>query len=606
LIIKLIISVTLSILLASTSYAVNEIDFPKDSNGWSVFTPSVDSRIMYVAEDGNDTTAVVYTQANHPSWSTPFNPGVIQAYSTSGAAYTQVREGYPDWVLFKRGGTFTLTQSTYACIYTKNGRSATEPSLIGAYGVSGLSPVLKAGNKTVFWDINGLHWLAVSGLDFYANQRDPNSPEFLDHTATGEGAGSGLFFGASTQDGLTGVLFEGCKFRHFHSGGHYSCGSVGGFACNGIEHFRCVYYDQHSGPSTGHSAGLGGTGAEISIRECILDHNGWLNQAGTTGDDTVATIFSHNMYLSNLYNSVFEGNISMRSSSIGLKITASNGAASINNVQITNNLFHDNEVGIDIDNNYTVNYRVKNLNVKNNVLINAGASRPTNRTLSWGINANGWEDCQVINNVLVHNNNPLVTNGLGLNFSKLMRNVSVTGNVLYGLKYHEGLIIQGTGAESSTGMSFTGNKIQIPQNSYYAIKAPLLVPGWTFANNIYYSDKTASQLFLHNNVDKSLSEWQALTGDNSTFEQVTFPDPTRSIETYMTSIGETPTLEAFYAKCRAQDRYNWDAKYTAATVNSYIKAGFGMGEYVPPPSGGGTAHRTNGLGSLIFGTGALY
>ena len=52
------------------------------------------------------------------------------------------------------------------------------------------------------------------------------------------------------------------------------------------------------------------------------------------------------------------------------------------------------------------------------------------------------------------------------------------------------------------------------------------------------------------------------------FTKKTLPDETRTVETYMTSIGGTATLDAFYAKCRLQDRYNWDAKYTADAVNT--------------------------------------
>jgi hypothetical protein len=554
------------------------ISLPRDAAGWTVFTPSADTRIMYVAEDGNDSTAIVYTQANHPSWSTPFNPGTIKAFATHAAAYKQTREKSPDWILYKRGQSFYGAPG----FNVRGGRSATEPSLLGSYGTSGLSPIVKCGNSGALRR-HDQSWIAISGIDFYAQYRDPNSPEFIDHSISGEQGGAAFYWYCDYTNGMKGILIEGCKFRHF-TGASYSCEAA---QCPGMEIYRTVIYDNHSGTGTGHSAGMGGNYTQIIAKENILDHNGWLTQAGSGGGATDATVFNHNMYFSNLHNSVFENNISMRSSSIGLKVTGSKGAASIDGLMIANNLFFDNEVGIDIDNNYTDVFRVKGVTIDNNVLLNAGASRPTNRNLGWGINANGWDTCQVSNNIIAHNTNPLVTNGESLSFAKLMRNVSITNNVLYGLKYTEGLMIQGTGMGDSTGMSFTGNKIQIPQNSYYTVRSSTLTPGWTFANNTYYSNKTASQQFLHNNVNKSLSEWQALTGDNSTFEQVTFPDPTRSIVTYMASIGETATVEAFVAKCRAMDRYNWDTRFTAAAVNKWIKGGFNNEETktVIPPAG---------------------
>ncbi len=55
-----------------------------------------------------------------------------------------------------------------------------------------------------------------------------------------------------------------------------------------------------------------------------------------------------------------------------------------------------------------------------------------------------------------------------------------------------------------------------------------------------------------------------------------FPDPDRSISTYMTSIGQTASLDAFLTEARLQARSNWRREYTAKAVNSYIRAGFGV------------------------------
>ncbi len=55
-----------------------------------------------------------------------------------------------------------------------------------------------------------------------------------------------------------------------------------------------------------------------------------------------------------------------------------------------------------------------------------------------------------------------------------------------------------------------------------------------------------------------------------------YPDPERTIESYMTTLGETPTLEAFLAGARAQSRASWNPDYTAQAVNEYIREGFGV------------------------------
>ena len=55
-----------------------------------------------------------------------------------------------------------------------------------------------------------------------------------------------------------------------------------------------------------------------------------------------------------------------------------------------------------------------------------------------------------------------------------------------------------------------------------------------------------------------------------------FPDPERDLESYLSSIGETATLEAFLAEARKQSRANWRPELTAQAVNDYIREGFGV------------------------------
>ena len=50
----------------------------------------------------------------------------------------------------------------------------------------------------------------------------------------------------------------------------------------------------------------------------------------------------------------------------------------------------------------------------------------------------------------------------------------------------------------------------------------------------------------------------------------------------MSSIGETSTIDAFVEKVRSQDRFNWDTRLTADTVNDYLKAGFVSDDTTPP------------------------
>lgn len=136
------------------------------------------------------------------------------------------------------------------------------------------------------------------------------------------------------------------------------------------------------------------------------------------------------------------------------------------------------------------------------------------------------------------------------------------------------------GGDLSSGMIFSRNYIQIPSGSTYTAEALYdISAAWSLTDNKYYSDKTDSQQFTVSGANKSLTEWQMLTGDTSVFEQVTFPDSTRDLAGYMASIGGTATVDGFISAVRSQDRYSWNPAYTAPKVNEWIKEGFGLAPY---------------------------
>jgi len=61
-----------------------------------------------------------------------------------------------------------------------------------------------------------------------------------------------------------------------------------------------------------------------------------------------------------------------------------------------------------------------------------------------------------------------------------------------------------------------------------------------------------------------------------------YPDPTRSVGRYYAEVvGGQNTTEAFILSAAAQSRATWDTRLTAAGVNAWLRAGFGMAEPVP-------------------------
>jgi len=101
----------------------NELD-----NGWTVFEPSVDTRIVYVSSTtGNDKWS-----GTAPEWN-----GVTGPKKTIKSAIKNIRENSSDWLLFKRGDVWKDEVIGNLRI---SGRSEDKPFVISSYGNSKLRP----------------------------------------------------------------------------------------------------------------------------------------------------------------------------------------------------------------------------------------------------------------------------------------------------------------------------------------------------------------------------------------------------------------------------------------------------------------------------------
>ena len=94
--------------VAAAGSAVTVADFnlpPQDSQGWSILTPSSDSRLVYVdSTAGNDATGVFYLTSNPLVGPDPTRPvGNVLAFRTLAAAAAQLRQDSPDWLLLRSG-----------------------------------------------------------------------------------------------------------------------------------------------------------------------------------------------------------------------------------------------------------------------------------------------------------------------------------------------------------------------------------------------------------------------------------------------------------------------------------------------------------------------
>ncbi len=539
-----------------------QINLPKDAEGWTIFTPSSDTDVVYIdSVSGDDNTCRTYRTSDGEMGTDPFNPvGTILPCATPAKAVTFMGANSPDWMLYKRGSVFDM-----GITYSRNGRSATEPTVVSSYGNTGNMPLFRGGYAN-----NGnidTRYLAISGLDFYQDFRDPSSPNYT----AGVQGGTGMFFYSHEQYTIASILVEGCKIRYFKDNVNFAPVATNGN--DGVTFRRNLILNAYS-TSSAHSQGLIlGNVKDLVIEENVFDHNGWLvqNDGDDTDEEGEATIFNHNMYLSDgSENMTVKNNVFIRGSSNNVKVRPGSGDIGI----FDNNLIVGGEIAFGMGaNDEHVPLAFKNPIVTNNIWTNPGKWNPTNRELGWFFYNFDWDGGLIENNIMVHQE-PGTTNTQFYSIAFGGRNTSVKNNITYDVSATAISIGDlDTNSAPRTGISFTDNHFN--SESGYIVSSPhdTLLTGYSFVNNKYFSTRARDTWFSVGGT-KTDAQWISLTGDNSTFEQVSFTDPTRSIETYMAFIGETTTVDAFIDKCRNQDRYNWDIRFTSSVVNAWIKAGF--------------------------------
>ena len=120
-----------------------------DAEGWTILQPSADSRLVYVSSsEGNDA-----------------NDGLTPetAKATIDAADALIRDGFPDWLMLKRGDVFQQPNLGR----WKNGRSASEPLVMTYYGDSGPRPIIILNDILIYWNGQPRNHQAFVGLDLY-------------------------------------------------------------------------------------------------------------------------------------------------------------------------------------------------------------------------------------------------------------------------------------------------------------------------------------------------------------------------------------------------------------------------------------------------------
>ena len=534
---------------------------PETGVAWTTFTPSANTRIVYVSNAGDDAAARAYTSSEVGS--DPFAPGsAVKPYKTLSAALAQTRDGYPDWVLLKRGDTWRGTDG----LKLKSGRSSTERFLIGAYGAASARPLIDTGAGRGIFQNDALRHAALVGIDFYASERDPTSPNFSRANINSEAYGLSYL----AKGGVTNLLIEGCRLRYFADNA-FQASRTGEGKMSGLTLRGNVINDTYRG-----NANATGTFFykvdNLLLEGNVFDHNGWITQGVPPSTDRTggkATMFNHNIYLSGGNNVTIRNNLFLRGSSMGIKLR-SDVPGGMKNVTIEDNLFVEGEIGISAGGNTDEPERFENITVKDNVFLHIGRTQPTGRLLAWHLDVQDWNKGLVEGNLFAFQEKPVNTVTYAVKLART-RDVKVRGNVVYDLSSNQPLVQL---EEAGAGNVFTNNRVQSPGQVATLISLEDAAD-YALSNNKYYGKTERNRWFKYGGF-VSPERWRELAGETPSLTQVAFPDAGRSLGAYTAAQGGQRSFGAFLTTVRTQTPQAWQPAFEAARINRYFREGFGL------------------------------
>jgi len=622
----------LSFFCSKGSYAVNHnfTGLPLTADGWTDLSALVqnDSQIVYLSlSEGNDSTGQTYLSTDVEIGASPFNPtGTIKAYATFASAYNQLRDGYPDLLLIKRGEVWP--DFPYVRL-TKSGRSKTERQIIGAYGNSGDRPrLMNAGFSTEGSD-HSIDFVIIADLFVAPSER----------SIVESGGPTGFSFSGNS----THILLEGCHI-HLHRNNIVIQSSLplGNPIVEDTALRRNVVTDAWGNNSHGQGLYISGVG-NVLVEENIWDHNGWLLPYKD------ATVYDRNQYLSSYNFLIVRGEINARSASEGTQMRE--GGVYRHNLSIQNS----NAIAM----GHSQTSRDISGKISQNVVLDARDIGSSDRGFGMSI-GNRTVNVELSDNIIAHQktggpynveaitisnetkmsyqyqldpahcSNGILETELGeeLTYSSVAQcggecvpcscmdeiknndelaidcggscwpcvyviNPTIRDNIVY--KWHkpsgeDGLVIRI--GQSANGINMENNIFQqLSSGTMISYSTGTYNHGpdesWFFGGNKYYAGSNPTPFEGTGMDDMDFPAWLSHNPEaESSYEQVNFPDPERTLETYTASLGLSPVdyqdgVDKFLVEARKQSRFNWRQEYTAYNVINYIREGFGKSAVFP-------------------------
>lgn len=432
--------------------------------GWTVFTASSGTGSCSASTKASTATCIYYVStsgndSNNCAGDPPINNSFATPCLTIAHGISLLRSGSPDWLLLKKGDTFTnqsfgdLTKKGLNATATADGYSGL--MLLSSYPTTaGARPLVQTNASTSdsCYSISGgggTHgddgsYVALVGIECYDYKHDPGNGSYNPALASAAGLNI-LGTGIAGVPGLQFFLMEDCKLSFYANNNVQGDDTTPG----GNDHIETVILNRNvfafnystTGQAT-HSQGLYIQSVHFpTVKENLFDHNGW---NATVGDPTDQ--FKHNLYLNNdvpLANSpsIVTGNITARASSHGYQ--GRHGGTITNNLVIGNTIagYVDYQPNSIQDHNVVLNgedHTIGTGAVGNGLAVTAVAANPTGTTMNFNI----------VTHVTASNGSTF-----GLDLDTGTTGITASNNIVCGWTTNE-LV------DSGSGNTKTGNTLQ--------------------------------------------------------------------------------------------------------------------------------------------------
>ncbi len=522
---------------------VEEVD--QEPDGWTVFTASPDTRIIYVSSSqGSDS-----------------NSGLSDGSPkrTIQAGLALMRDGYPDWLLLREGDRF---EQFSGIVLTRSGRSPSEPMVLSTYGPAETRPIIHTRGA------GGVMMTNVSNVSVAHLAFDPT-----DGAAAFRSDGThprGVFIYENCSD----ILIEGCLFTGFGAG--IECGPLSAANANAEIAFRRNVLNSTYSIMNGQAA----NGVLVRLTNGLLIEENVFDRCGWNPDDprALAPGQNHAIYVqTNNTGCVQRGNVIIRPAAAGMQCR-SGGLIEQNFVTRSAGAFRIGGAGAGLEPNGWVQ-----ATMRGNVAIDGrDSSNPDGVATALRVhNADG----VVIRDNLFANTSQTGSNqaraiNIEPHFTWGNRAITVQENVVHDWGGRAVVLLSHASTEAA-GWRFVRNRFtdatQSTQDLVLISSGHESAAIAQSAENAYWGTAVQSSWFRIGSADLGVTEFNAQVGDTTSAAAAPgYPDPTRGVGSYMATLGAGSTLDDFVDQVLLQSRFNWRTAYTAEALNDYIRAGFGL------------------------------